>query len=458
MPFITALTLTLIFSTVIFYNKFDVTDDIVHKEIEYLANTFEQVTDFINEWVDASNKGQIKKINFEKINNAGILFPNTEVNGTGDDTTIQLKGNDTIFQIIPDPDNKENACKVLFDVRDDTSLMNRPKLTESFFGTYYCETLYGGFTESDAVDLLNGDYVLSGTDSDGIFGCTYYYGSEPIEMKAYYIHAIGNVDYIRSFDSPQICETLTYFSNINTNRQNEIITFYQSSDGNCTGKDLEVSRDDLIAADINMDYNVTVVEPTKNKAPTLEDYVTYNVYYIFGVGDVDYIRSTEPLVCDTIFNGTDMVAYNQLEIITYYQSDDGSCSGKDLEVGASDLIATDANLDYNVSIVAPTKNKAPTLEDLPVFSDDEYTVFAVGDVDYIRSSDPLTCTTLTDSSNIVIDDQFEIITYFKSDDGSCSGKNLEVYYDDMVIADVNVNYELNIVAPTKNKPPTLEDR
>jgi len=372
MPLIVAIILSVALCIIIVFAKYDGSNEFIKSETEHLGLAFGKVTSFINKWVEISSLGQIKKIDFEQINNDNIIFHNSIITGVGYNTQITLKSTDMIWQVIPNPADSSHSCKILGDFRNNKILMENPKFVESYFGAYYCSILYNGIFETNALYYDGDDYALVGTNSDGVFSCTFTYGTIPIPpiTTTLTVFAWGSVDYTRSTDNPVECQTITENTaenNVSISNTNETFTFYRSHDGSCTLKNATFSYSDIDAVDVDNSNEIFVIAPTKNKAPTLEDKGINEPLVIFASGSVDYTRTSDiPTICKTITEGASENSISTLdyhESFTFYRSNDGSCTSKHDTFTYLDINAVDVDNDNEVYVVAPTKNKAPTIED-----------------------------------------------------------------------------------------------
>ncbi len=372
MPFLISLILMIVVSIVIVFSKYDGSNDILINETNHLGDNFFKILSFINKWVLITPSGQIKHINFEDINNQNIIFHNSIIAGSSYNTFITLKSSNIIWQVIPNPSDNQNSCKILGDFRNNKLLMENPKFVEGYFGAYYCSILYNGVFETNALYFDGNDYAQTGTNSDGVFSCTYAYGTiiNPPQSATLKIFAWGNIDYTRSTDLPIVCQTIkegTAQDNITTFDQNETFTFYRSNDGSCTLKNATFNYSDIDAVDADNNNEIFVIEPTKNKAPTLEDKGTNEPLVIFASGTIDYTRSSDiPTVCKTITEATsedNVTTTDYHESFTFYRSNDGSCTLKHDTFSYLDINSIDVDDDNELYVVEPTKNKAPTLSD-----------------------------------------------------------------------------------------------
>ncbi len=372
MPFLIAVILAIALCIIIIFTKYDGSNDFLKYETEHLGLAFGKVTSFINKWADSNSLGQIKQIDFEKINNDNIIFHNTTITGTGYNTQITLKSTDMIWQVIPNPADSSHSCKILGDFRNNKILMANPKFVENYFGAYYCSILYNGVFETNALYYDGDDYALAGTNEDGVFSCTFTYGTiiTPPITTTLTIFAWGSVDYTRSTDNPVACQTITEDTaqdSVSTSNINETFTFYQSNDGSCTLKNATFSYSDIDTVDVDNSNDIFVIAPTKNKAPTLEDKGINEPLVIFASGSVDYTRTSDiPTVCKTITEGTsenNVSTTDYHESFTFYRSNDGSCTLKHDTLTYLDINAVDVDNDNEVYVVEPTQNKAPTIED-----------------------------------------------------------------------------------------------
>ena len=91
--------------------------------------------------------------------------------------------------------------------------------------------------------------------------------------------------------------------------------------------------------------------------------------------------------------------------------------------------------------------------------DDEYSIYAWGEIDYIDSLDTnSTCQHIADGAYIVTHDASQEFTFFTSQDTRCSGKNKTYDYKKISNTDANGDFEIYVEYKKENTAPDLRDK
>jgi hypothetical protein len=181
MPYLVASILTIVAALTILLTRYEADDSTIKAEIANMKVMFSMVDGFVNTYVDSG--GNLTNINFQKLNDTGILFnvgvtanstiltaavPNTSV------STIRLPSSDVIWHLIPNPDDT-TSYKLLVDIRGNSGLMSKAIFSESFIGKEFCEkSLFGTFERTRISFDGTDDFTGTGTNSDGLFVCVVY--------------------------------------------------------------------------------------------------------------------------------------------------------------------------------------------------------------------------------------------------------------------------------------------
>jgi len=240
------------------------------------------ITSFLNAWVNNTDEENIPYINFETLVNDEYVYSNASVLNSGFYTTIQLNSSDNVWSVIPYDANSSNAAKILIDIRNNATMMDKPFISEKYIGEYICNTLYNGNYETNAL-IYDGisDYTMNGSQNDGVLACTYYYefadlndtNTTPPEPQddTYYLFADGDLDYFDSLESPSVCHQLINGEFITTSNANQAFTFFTSQDGSCEGKNKTYDYDKIKNKDSNNNFEINVEYKKPNTAPQLRD-------------------------------------------------------------------------------------------------------------------------------------------------------------------------------------------
>lgn len=91
--------------------------------------------------------------------------------------------------------------------------------------------------------------------------------------------------------------------------------------------------------------------------------------------------------------------------------------------------------------------------------DDEYRIYAWGDIDYTDSLDTnSTCQHIVDGAYIVTNNASQEFTFYTSQDTTCSGKNKTYDYKKISNTDVNEDFEIYVEYKKSNTAPDLRDK
>lgn len=181
MPYLVASIIAITSALIILFTRYEADDSAIMSQIEKMKTMISMVDGFVNTYIDSG--GVLSDINFEVLEESGILIGGTVITPSADDdistgeikTTMKLPNDDIVWHIIPNKSNS-SSYKLLVDMGNDSSLMSKAIFSESFIGREYCEKmLFGKFeTLTNSFDGTDEFVDSSGNKSDGKFVCIVY--------------------------------------------------------------------------------------------------------------------------------------------------------------------------------------------------------------------------------------------------------------------------------------------
>lgn len=172
MPYFVASIVAVTTAMIIILTRYEADDSDIMAKIEKMKVMVSMVDGFVNTYIESG--GVLSDINFEELENSGILLENSTVTGTSIESTMTLPNDDVVWHIIPNVDNS-NSYRLLVDMSGDSSLMSKAVFSEGFVGREYCEKMLFGTLQRTQNQFNVDDFVDNGgTTSDGIFVCEVY--------------------------------------------------------------------------------------------------------------------------------------------------------------------------------------------------------------------------------------------------------------------------------------------
>lgn len=173
MAYFLAVIFIVVSTFVLLTQQFKVDVGAFSKDIAHVEKMLSFIDDGVASYV---KKGKMEDINFEE------LYINNEI---GANYTLYLNGNDGYitfiqsqikWQMIPNPENNKKSYKLLIDFSNESLLMERSKLAESYIGHEFCEKMFFGefVYDTSSYDAISQDFIGGGTNSDGKLSCTLY--------------------------------------------------------------------------------------------------------------------------------------------------------------------------------------------------------------------------------------------------------------------------------------------
>lgn len=173
MPYIIASLIAVVSAMVILLGRYEADDSAFKSEIQRVSSMFALVDSYVNIYIQSG--GNLEDINFEELENSGILPANVSINGNDEESVLNFINSKVTWQML----SKDNSSyKLLIDVSNNSSLMSKAVFSESFSGKEFCEKLLFGDFDSliNSYNSTTKDFENSGSGSnnDGIFQCIIY--------------------------------------------------------------------------------------------------------------------------------------------------------------------------------------------------------------------------------------------------------------------------------------------
>lgn len=177
MAYFLASIISVVAATVIMLTRYEADDSQITADLEQMKTMFLMVDGFVNTYINSG--ASMADINFELLDDSGILIENSVINGVGTASVMTLPNNIVRWHLIPNRDNI-SSYKLLVDVRQSRSMMSKSRFVESFVGREYCENMLFGSFETltntfqafpTPVDFVNNG---AGTNADGLFVCVVF--------------------------------------------------------------------------------------------------------------------------------------------------------------------------------------------------------------------------------------------------------------------------------------------
>ncbi|QOG11221.1 hypothetical protein [Arcobacter sp. FWKO B] len=174
MAYFLASIISIVAAFMILFTRYEADDSQIKADLEHMKVMFSMVDGFVNTYINSGENMQ--DINFEILEDRGILLSNATVVGAGNSAVMTLPNSNVTWQLIPNK-NDATSYKILVDITRSSSLMSKSVFSESFIGREYCQkALFGSFETN--TNSYNGtdDFVNSGggTNSDGLFVCVVF--------------------------------------------------------------------------------------------------------------------------------------------------------------------------------------------------------------------------------------------------------------------------------------------
>jgi hypothetical protein len=195
MPYLVSSLIAIVAATIIMLTRYESDDSSITVELDRMKSMFLTVDGYVNTYIRTG--GDLSKINFEVLYDAGILSgnirmtkptaTNDNVKGSGMASKLTFPSSSVVLQIIPVKDiTGENelkdfassagrAYKLLVDMSEDKTLMGKAIFSESFSGREFCEKLlFGTFQKlrkEYVGDASDGNFPEGGANNDGLFVC-----------------------------------------------------------------------------------------------------------------------------------------------------------------------------------------------------------------------------------------------------------------------------------------------
>ena len=174
MPYLVSSIIAVVSAMIILFTRYEADDSSITAELDTMKSMFIAVDGFVNTYIESG--GSLENVNFQELYENGILLGNMNSIGTGNESKLTFPGRKVSWQLIPNiTDN--SSYKVLVDMRNNSSLMNKGAFAESFSGREYCEKMLFGTFQNNRVsyDETDKDFKsTTGTNSDGLFVCIVY--------------------------------------------------------------------------------------------------------------------------------------------------------------------------------------------------------------------------------------------------------------------------------------------
>ena len=174
MPYLVSSIIAVVSAMIILFTRYEADDSSITAELDTMKSMFIAVDGFVNTYIESG--GSLENVNFQELYENGILLGNMNSIGTGNESKLTFPGSKVSWQLIPNiTDN--SSYKVLVDMRNNSSLMNKATFAESFSGREYCEKMLFGTPQYDKVsyDVADTDFKTStGTNNDGLFFFFFY--------------------------------------------------------------------------------------------------------------------------------------------------------------------------------------------------------------------------------------------------------------------------------------------
>lgn len=170
MPYFVASIIAVVSAMVVLFSRYEADNSSITAELEKMKGMFSIVDSFVNTYIDIGES--TATINFEKLEDEGILISGGSVTGTGNASTLELPNDKTIWQIIPTKGNEFSSYKLLVDFNANSSLMSKSNFSESFMGREYCQKmLFGEFVTNGNSYNGTDDFTTTGNKKDGKLVC-----------------------------------------------------------------------------------------------------------------------------------------------------------------------------------------------------------------------------------------------------------------------------------------------
>ena len=174
MPYLVSSIIAVVSAMIILFTRYEADDSSITAELDTMKSMFIAVDGFVNTYIESG--GSLENVNFQELYENGILLGNMNSIGTGNESKLTFPGSKVSWQLIPNiTDN--SSYKVLVDMRNNSSLMNKAIFAESFSGREYCEKMLFGTSELNRTSYDTGTKNFIGTStnkSDGLFVCIVY--------------------------------------------------------------------------------------------------------------------------------------------------------------------------------------------------------------------------------------------------------------------------------------------
>ena len=189
MPYIVSLIIAAATSLVILLTRYEPDDSSIKIELERMKSMILVIDGFVDTYIQSG--GDMSEINFQKLEEDGILPENIERNDPSEDSdnvkgnekesTLTFPNSEVIWQLIPNIDDN-TSYKILVDMTANSVLKSRAGFAKSFLGKEYCEkALFGEFkTNHNAYDESTEDFFIDETadepadKTDAKFVCIIY--------------------------------------------------------------------------------------------------------------------------------------------------------------------------------------------------------------------------------------------------------------------------------------------
>lgn len=180
MPYLVSSIIAIVAATIILLTRYEADDSSITAELDSMKSMFSMVDGFVNTYVQSG--GDLTKVNFEELYNAGILPTNMAVSPVADAnaatgqkaTTSTFPNNTVVWQLIPNK-NDSSSYKILIDMTKNISLKSRAAFSESFSGREFCEKMLFGTFQTKGKTFVPTfgaeDFNQDGTNNDGLFVC-----------------------------------------------------------------------------------------------------------------------------------------------------------------------------------------------------------------------------------------------------------------------------------------------
>ena len=174
MPYLVASMIAIVSAMVILFSRYEADDSLIKSEIEKMKNMYSLVDSYVNVYIQSG--GNLLDINFQELNDSGILPANSTVTtGTTDkESKMTFISSNVDWQMIS---TENSSYKLLIDMTKNSSLMSKAVFSESFTGKEFCEKLlFGDFdTLQNSYNTTSEDFEnSSGSKTDGKYLCIIY--------------------------------------------------------------------------------------------------------------------------------------------------------------------------------------------------------------------------------------------------------------------------------------------